>query len=190
MPRPTGSNFCAAEPYAHGRERIIFAPALNESAAARPWAPRFFCRYRHSITPLFAFAATLKKFLPSDRASFSDSGLCTGLSVRDRERRHVNALGNVSARQQGVGSRAGTVRLPVLDPRSEPNFGAVCLIRHGEGEPINVVAIDDMALTPLQPDQGRRGRDRSRTRRTSLHVFSPRQIWSEFTATARSPSQA
>jgi FkbM family methyltransferase len=58
----------------------------------------------------------------------------------------LNALVNVVARQQGIGRRAETARLPVFDPRKETNFGAVCLLGHAVGEPVEVIRIDDLWL--------------------------------------------
>jgi FkbM family methyltransferase len=58
----------------------------------------------------------------------------------------LNGLVNAWARQQGVGRQAGAARLPVFDPSTPMNFGGVRLTGHGEGEPVQIVSIDDLSL--------------------------------------------
>jgi len=58
----------------------------------------------------------------------------------------LNALVNVIARQQAVGRRAEVIRLPIFDPRQSMNFGAVSVMGHADGEPVEVIRIDDLHL--------------------------------------------
>jgi FkbM family methyltransferase len=58
----------------------------------------------------------------------------------------LNALVNVITRQQAVGKRAETIRLPVFDPRRDMNFGAICAAGHADGEPVQAIRVDDLRL--------------------------------------------
>ena len=58
----------------------------------------------------------------------------------------LNGLINVIARQQGLGQRAETIHLPVFDPRKHMNFGAIPMLGHAHGGPVEVIRIDDLRL--------------------------------------------
>ena len=58
----------------------------------------------------------------------------------------LNALTNVIVRQQAVGNRNETIRLPIFDPRRDRNFGAISMAGHATGEPVKVIRIDDLRL--------------------------------------------
>ena len=58
----------------------------------------------------------------------------------------LNGLINVVASQRAVGRRAGTIRLPVFDPRRQANFGAISILGHTHGEPVEVIRLDDLRL--------------------------------------------
>ena len=58
----------------------------------------------------------------------------------------LNGLTNVHCRHAAVGARPGTVRVPVLDPAKEQNFGGLSLAGRTEGEPVPRVTVDGLAL--------------------------------------------
>jgi FkbM family methyltransferase len=58
----------------------------------------------------------------------------------------LNALTNVIAKQQGVGRRAETIRLPVINPLQDVNFGALPMRDDPNGEPVEVIRIDDLPI--------------------------------------------
>ena len=62
----------------------------------------------------------------------------------------LNNITNVHCRNEAVGASPGTVRVPVLDPRSEQNFGGLSLEgqREGEteGEAVPRVTVDGLGL--------------------------------------------
>ena len=62
----------------------------------------------------------------------------------------LNGLTNVHCRNEAVGAEPGTVRVPVLDPEKEQNFGGLSLAgqREGktEGEPVPRVTVDGLDL--------------------------------------------
>ena len=59
----------------------------------------------------------------------------------------LNALTNVMARQQGVGSQTQTVNMPLFDPQQDQNFGAAQVLGHATGEPLQIIRLDDVQLT-------------------------------------------
>lgn len=59
----------------------------------------------------------------------------------------LNALRNVVAHEAGVGRESGWMRLPVIDPRQEFNFGALSMQGHESGLLTRVLCIDDMELS-------------------------------------------
>ena len=61
----------------------------------------------------------------------------------------LNGLTNVATYRRAVGSERGTIRVPPLDYATANNFGGVALVSH-EGEPVEVVTIDDLGLTRLR----------------------------------------
>jgi FkbM family methyltransferase len=58
----------------------------------------------------------------------------------------LNSVTNVQCRQQAVGSAPGEIKVPVLDPSREQNFGALSLERGHPGESTPVVTIDSLNL--------------------------------------------
>lgn len=58
----------------------------------------------------------------------------------------LNALGNVSTLQQGVGAQAGQLTIPPLDHLQEGNFGAFPLTGWTQGESVAVTTIDNLQL--------------------------------------------
>jgi FkbM family methyltransferase len=58
----------------------------------------------------------------------------------------LNSLTNGLARQQALGRRAETVRMPLLNPRFDQNFGGFAVHDHGVGLPVEVMRLDDMPL--------------------------------------------
>ena len=61
----------------------------------------------------------------------------------------LNGLTNVTAYRRAVGSQRGTTRVPPLDYAATNNFGGVAL-GSVEGEPVEVVTIDDLGLSRLR----------------------------------------
>lgn len=55
-------------------------------------------------------------------------------------------LTNVHARQVAVGSQAGTVLVPAVNPTAIANFGGVSLVGVEVGEPTPLITIDDLDL--------------------------------------------
>lgn len=60
-----------------------------------------------------------------------------------------NSIANVFAYQKAVGAQAGTVLVPQPDPALESNFGGLSLGAHESGEPVPVVALDEMRFPRL-----------------------------------------
>jgi FkbM family methyltransferase len=58
----------------------------------------------------------------------------------------LNELVNVDARPAGLGSAPGSVRLPVVLPGQEFNFGGLPLAGHGTGERVPIETIDGLRL--------------------------------------------
>jgi len=58
----------------------------------------------------------------------------------------LNGLLNVSCHHAAAGRRQETIRLPLLDPNSEQNFGAMSIRGFEEGEPVDIVTIDSLGL--------------------------------------------
>lgn len=58
----------------------------------------------------------------------------------------INCLGHVQCRQQAVGSRRGTARVPVLSPDQPRNFGAVPLNTEFAGDVVEMVTLDSLEL--------------------------------------------
>jgi FkbM family methyltransferase len=62
----------------------------------------------------------------------------------------LNSVTNVQCRQQAVGSRAGEIQVPILEPSREQNYGGLSLEggrpREVSGEPTPVVTIDSLNL--------------------------------------------
>lgn len=59
----------------------------------------------------------------------------------------INELANVQARQAGLGSAPGSVKLPVILPNQAYNFGGVGLVGHEDGEAVPIETIDAIGLT-------------------------------------------
>ena len=58
----------------------------------------------------------------------------------------LNGLVNVICLQAAAGSARGTIKVPVIDPATSYNFGALSVEGHTAGENVRVIAIDDLAL--------------------------------------------
>ncbi|GAB6053231.1 hypothetical protein JCM17960_20510 [Magnetospira thiophila] len=58
----------------------------------------------------------------------------------------LNGLINVVCRQNAVGREVGKITVPVLDPRQEANFGGLDLRRDWQGEPVDVLVLDNLNL--------------------------------------------
>ena len=58
----------------------------------------------------------------------------------------LNQCLNVMARQQGLGSGAGQMVLPGVDPRQVNNFGGLSLLAQGPGEKVDIATIDSLGL--------------------------------------------
>jgi FkbM family methyltransferase len=58
----------------------------------------------------------------------------------------LNALINVRCHNAAAGDAPGVLRIPVLDPSQPFNFGCFQAQGHVDGEPIDVIRIDDLAL--------------------------------------------
>jgi FkbM family methyltransferase len=58
----------------------------------------------------------------------------------------LNQCVNVVARQQGLGSGAGQMVLPGVDPRQVNNFGGLSLLAQGPGEKVDIASIDSLGL--------------------------------------------
>lgn len=58
----------------------------------------------------------------------------------------INSLPNVFCYQSAVGERAGAMVVPPLDPTTEQNFGGFGISGYEQGEPVNIVALDDLPL--------------------------------------------
>ena len=58
----------------------------------------------------------------------------------------LNQCLNVVARQQGLGSGAGQMVLPGVDPRQVNNFGGLSLLAQGPGEKVDIATIDSLGL--------------------------------------------
>jgi len=58
----------------------------------------------------------------------------------------LNQLVNVTARQQGLGRNTSEMVLLNVDPRVENNFGGLSLLQNGQGEKVDIVTIDSLAL--------------------------------------------
>ena len=61
----------------------------------------------------------------------------------------LNSIVNVFAYQKAVGSAAGTVFVPQMDPASEANFGGLSLGACETGEPVPVTWLDGMRFPRL-----------------------------------------
>ncbi len=59
----------------------------------------------------------------------------------------INSLANVYTYRAGVGSQAGTLRVPELAPEEMHNWGGVSLLGQEQGEEVPLVTIDDQKLT-------------------------------------------
>jgi FkbM family methyltransferase len=58
----------------------------------------------------------------------------------------LRSLTNVLTFQQAVGAERGTLRVPVLDPNAENNFGGLAIEGHEQGEQVPVIRLDDLTL--------------------------------------------
>lgn len=61
----------------------------------------------------------------------------------------MNEFMNVQTYQMALGEAPGEVRVPVLDVTVENNFGGLCAKGHDEGEPVGLMALDQMSLPRL-----------------------------------------
>ena len=58
----------------------------------------------------------------------------------------LNGLTHVDARRTAVGSAAGQIYVPLVAATTSTNFGGVTLLGNAEGEPVPMIAIDDLKL--------------------------------------------
>ncbi|WP_188092610.1 FkbM family methyltransferase [Azospirillum sp. B21] len=58
----------------------------------------------------------------------------------------LNGVTNVRSRRMAVGSEAGSIRVPVLDPHRSNNFGALGLGGWDRGEAVSLVTLDSLNL--------------------------------------------
>jgi FkbM family methyltransferase len=58
----------------------------------------------------------------------------------------LNTLQNVTPVRAAIGAEPGLIQVPTPDPRREANFGAVHLLRDGDGETVSVTTIDQLQL--------------------------------------------
>jgi len=61
----------------------------------------------------------------------------------------LNSRANVDCKQMGVGSKQELMKVPILDPDKENNFGALGIKGHEEGENVAVVPIDHIGLKKI-----------------------------------------
>src|SRR5579862_156759 len=61
----------------------------------------------------------------------------------------LNSIANVFAYQKAVGSAAGTVLVPQMDPAAKANFGGLSLGAWETGEPVPVTWLDGMRFPRL-----------------------------------------
>jgi FkbM family methyltransferase len=59
----------------------------------------------------------------------------------------LNALVNVSCRQQALGNRSATERIAAIDPRRPANYGGMPLVPNAAGETADIVKLDNLALS-------------------------------------------
>jgi FkbM family methyltransferase len=62
----------------------------------------------------------------------------------------LNGLTNVVPHRRALGAQSGTVRVPRLDYAEVDNFGGVALGEPGDGEDVELVTIDSLALPRLR----------------------------------------
>jgi FkbM family methyltransferase len=62
----------------------------------------------------------------------------------------LNELFNVRPIHAAVGSARGTIRVPVLNPGAQQNFGGLSLPGRAQGEPVPVVTLDHYPLPSLR----------------------------------------
>lgn len=62
----------------------------------------------------------------------------------------INSLTNVYCLNQAVGEKAGTVRVPVLDPLKVNNWGGLSLLKDSPGEITGLVTLDSLELDRLK----------------------------------------
>ena len=58
----------------------------------------------------------------------------------------LNGLVNVVCLQAAAGNARGTLKVPIIDPATPYNFGALSVEGHSAGEDVQVIAIDELAL--------------------------------------------
>lgn len=58
----------------------------------------------------------------------------------------LNELNNVDARQAGLGSAPGSMKVPVVASDREHNFGGISLLGRETGEPVGIETIDGLEL--------------------------------------------
>jgi len=59
----------------------------------------------------------------------------------------LNSVQNVDCRQLGVGYSSRIVKIPLLDPEKENNFGGLQIDGHSEGEKTAICKVDDIGLS-------------------------------------------
>jgi len=58
----------------------------------------------------------------------------------------LNEFLHVFALNVALGESPAAIRIPVLDPRKENNFGGIALTDHPRGEPVNVIRLDSIGV--------------------------------------------
>ena len=59
----------------------------------------------------------------------------------------LNSIKHVDCKQLGVGYSKRLVTVPILDPLTENNFGALSIDGHSEGEQVAICRVDDIGLS-------------------------------------------
>ena len=59
----------------------------------------------------------------------------------------LNSIQNVDCRQLGAGYSQRIIKVPLLDPTKENNFGGLNIEGHSEGEKVAICRLDDIGLT-------------------------------------------
>jgi FkbM family methyltransferase len=62
----------------------------------------------------------------------------------------LSSLANVFCQQVAVSDEMGSMRIPMLDPYRDQNFGGFHAMGHSRGEPTPVVALDQLVLPPCR----------------------------------------
>lgn len=61
----------------------------------------------------------------------------------------INSRTNVDCKQMGVGGKNELIKVPMLDPEHNQNFGGLSIKEHEQGEDVAVVKLDNVGLKRL-----------------------------------------